>query len=457
MEAPTRGEGNDATINALREPVARAEALGVRAFVAQACGDLDQAATMLLEALALLPTTEYGLRWRLLVSLGNAYALEGWLVAAHMVLSASLDAAGDDPVLHYLSQSYRAWVALSMGWVEPAQRAFADLCSRAEAAGWSDLPLMGEALLGLGATLAERGQLREGLALLERGLALMRRMGFNALLIPGELERARVCRALGQVAEAQSAVASATEIARDFAAPFLQARIRAARLDLGLDAAGDPPSTSTIVRYAEVPGRLAWARAAIRAGQGREALAVLAPLLPIAERRHWGWALLTARVLWARACAAEQDVGTPAAVGAVVAQIASEGVLLPLLEEGPEGVALIQGVAALERPGLPGGRRAAQLTVDALVAAGVQASSRGDDSTAAAGNREPLTPREQEVLALIASGASNAEIAAQLVVTVGTVKAHSRSLFGKLGVANRTQAARIYHHARRTTANQEPQ
>ncbi len=450
--APTHDGGNDATTDPLHAAVVRAETLGVRAFVAQACGDLEQAATLLLEALALLPATEDGLRWRLLVSLGNAYALEGWLVAAHLVLSTSLDAAGDDPVLNYLSQSYRAWVALSMGWVEPARRTFADLCARGEAAGWGELPLMGEALLGLGAALAERGQLREGLALLERGLALMRRLGFNALLIPGELERARVCRALGQVAEAQSAVARATEVARDFAAPFLQARIQAARLDLGLDAAGEPPSTSTVGQYAEVPRRLAWARAAMGAGRAREALAVLAPLLPLAEQRRWGWALLTARVLWARACAAEQDAGTHAAVGAVVAQIASEGAVLPLLEEGPEAVALMQAVAALDRPGLPGGHGAVQQVVDALVAAGVQASNQGGDRTEAEANQALLTPREQEVLALIASGASNAEIAAQLVVTVGTVKAHSRSLFRKLGVVNRTQAARMYHLARRTTA-----
>jgi DNA-binding NarL/FixJ family response regulator len=183
---------------------------------------------------------------------------------------------------------------------------------------------------------------------------------------------------------------------------------------------------------------------------------VLAPLLPIAEQRRWGWALRTARVLWARACAAERDAGTHEAVGTVVDQIASEGVLLPLLEEGREAVALVQAVAALDRPGLPGGHGAVQLVMDVLVTASVQASSQGGDRTVAEANQALLTPREQEVLALIASGASNAEIAAQLVVTVGTVKAHSRSLFGKLGVANRTQAARIYHLAQRITANEEP-
>jgi ATP/maltotriose-dependent transcriptional regulator MalT len=180
---------------------------------------------------------------------------------------------------------------------------------------------------------------------------------------------------------------------------------------------------------------------------------VLAPILPTAERRRWGWALLTARVLWARACAAEQDARTHEAVDAVAAQLVSQGALLPVLEEGPEAVGLLQRVAALERPAPLG--ETVNLAVDALVAAAAQASAQGDGDMAADDSREPLTLREQEVLALIASGASNAKIAAQLVVAVSTVKAHSRSLFGKLGVANRTQAARIYHLARRTTDSEE--
>lgn len=53
---------------------------------------------------------------------------------------------------------------------------------------------------------------------------------------------------------------------------------------------------------------------------------------------------------------------------------------------------------------------------------------------------EPLTGREQEVLALLAAGCSNQEIAARLIVTLHAVKKHTGNIYGKLGVTSRTQA-----------------
>lgn len=61
-------------------------------------------------------------------------------------------------------------------------------------------------------------------------------------------------------------------------------------------------------------------------------------------------------------------------------------------------------------------------------------------------HREPepadqLTEREREVLKEIAKGKSNAEIAGELYIGIKTVKTHVSSIFSKLGVADRTQAA----------------
>ena len=53
---------------------------------------------------------------------------------------------------------------------------------------------------------------------------------------------------------------------------------------------------------------------------------------------------------------------------------------------------------------------------------------------------EPLSEREQEVLRRLAAGRSTAQIASELVITVGTVRNHLKSIFGKLDAHSRVQA-----------------
>ncbi|WP_424185394.1 response regulator [Actinokineospora sp. G85] len=58
-----------------------------------------------------------------------------------------------------------------------------------------------------------------------------------------------------------------------------------------------------------------------------------------------------------------------------------------------------------------------------------------------------LTPRERDVLALLGTGLSNAEIGARLHLVEGTVKAHVSAILSALGVRNRVQAAIAAHQA----------
>jgi DNA-binding NarL/FixJ family response regulator len=61
------------------------------------------------------------------------------------------------------------------------------------------------------------------------------------------------------------------------------------------------------------------------------------------------------------------------------------------------------------------------------------------------GGAAGLTERELEILNLVAQGLSNGQIAKQLWVTVTTVKFHLTSIYRKLKVSNRTEAARVAH------------
>ena len=101
-----------------------------------------------------------------------------------------------------------------------------------------------------------------------------------------------------------------------------------------------------------------------------------------------------------------------------------------LRAELPDGIDVVA-----EATTLSAARRSGSAADAYLVAA---ASVADDDPLV-----EPLTPRELQVLGLVADGLPNKAIAAALGISDETVKFHLGSIFGKLGASNRTDAVRM--------------
>lgn len=82
------------------------------------------------------------------------------------------------------------------------------------------------------------------------------------------------------------------------------------------------------------------------------------------------------------------------------------------------------------------------LSADRLVNPHTLGPAAGRDRKAPGRIEALLTPREQEVVRLLVTGASNREIADALHLSLGTIKAHVREILSKLGVRSRAAAVR---------------
>jgi DNA-binding NarL/FixJ family response regulator len=133
-------------------------------------------------------------------------------------------------------------------------------------------------------------------------------------------------------------------------------------------------------------------------------------------------------------------------------ELARFAVPVAVLVSAPEqaGAALAAGAAAvLSRDVAPGALGAALLAIHrglSVVDRAGRAQLVPDDAAAHAGEGaradagEELTPRELEVLQLLASGLSNKAIARRLAISEHTAKFHVNSILGKLGASSRTEA-----------------
>jgi DNA-binding CsgD family transcriptional regulator len=189
----------------------------------------------------------------------------------------------------------------------------------------------------------------------------------------------------------------------------------------------------------------------LASGQFEEAASIGAAVAELAESLRREDLAGEAAFLRGRAAAAapaDSAAGTKPAVELLDEAVAVFGRLGFPLEEGRARLALASARAAEGSPLAPPAARAACDTFerlgarrDADEAAALLRDLGGSGRSAVRGERDELTAREREVLALVASGLSNGEIAERLVIAPKTAEHHVGKVLAKLGVRSRAEAA----------------
>jgi LuxR family maltose regulon positive regulatory protein len=300
----------------------------------------------------------------------------------------------------------------------------------------------------------EANDLVEGRRELERGFAAASTFGGRLLVAwaVGYLALAR--QATGSPKEALEVVrgvARATDAA-GMALPAQTREIEARLLLAQGDVEGaarwadratpDAPVGSPLLDLLRLSQDVTIARVRLAQARPVEARALLDRARSAAEAAGAVADLISIRVLEAAAAEASgRRSDAQRALEETIRLAAPDGYVRRLVDDG-------RGIAHL----LPFVRKIAPAFVDEVIAA-FEGSSSGPDAPGTRHVRgssvwrddagdllEALTPRELDVLRLMARGASNAEIAAGLAVSVGTARWHVGNVLAKLGVRSRTRA-----------------
>jgi DNA-binding NarL/FixJ family response regulator len=130
----------------------------------------------------------------------------------------------------------------------------------------------------------------------------------------------------------------------------------------------------------------------------------------------------------------------PATRVLVLTSFADDDTVLPAVRAGAAGY-LLKDVQPPELVGAIRAVHAGEALLAPAVATMLVEQLAAEDGAAGAPRGEHLTPREREVLALLARGRANKVIARDLGVSERTVKTHVSNILGKLNLTDRTQAA----------------
>src|SRR5581483_4129094 len=310
-------------------------------------------------------------------------------------------------------------------------------CQQALAA--ADESSAGMAHVGLAQIRYERNELTAALDHATQGIALCRQLAYKTPLGTGLATLARIRQAQGDPAGALAALDEAGQLELS---PQVIAMLNPVRARLLL-AQGDVPAAAQWAKaaglspddepdYRREAEYLVLTRVLLAQHDTGQALTLLRRLLDAAVSQERTASIIEIQALRALALAANGErTDALDALTEAVTLARRPGYVRVFADEGAPMHALLSAAPA-DRvdPGY----------LDTLRRACGQVPPRRA-ATAPPGLAEPLTDRELDVLRLIAAGRSNQRIAHELVVALDTVKKHVTHVLGKLGAANRTEAA----------------
>jgi LuxR family transcriptional regulator, maltose regulon positive regulatory protein len=441
--------------------VPAAIALG-RAVLAQFRGDADGTAAFTLQALAKIGEGEWLLESLTRGFLARAEWLRGRLTEAERAFAASITgwrAAGE----RYLAATGCELLGLvqrAQGRLDAALGTYEQALEITAPPGQPALPRAGAAHVGLAEVAYQRGELELAHRQVSEGIALCRQLAYAGRGTPQPLATglaalAWIRQATGDPGGAREAMADAGRVAPGPDVTSLLNPVPAQRARLLL-AQGEVAAAARWVEerglapddepgYPPEPEYLVLARVLLAQDHPAPALGLLGRLHAAATAQGRTGSVIEIQALQALAltAAGEEERAVDALAQALMLGC-PQGYVRVFADEGAPMAALLGRLVAAQKAddavarGVPLGCLARLLR--AFGEPPAAAGAGGGGAVTVPGLVEQLTPRELEVLALLAAGTPNPRIAGQLVVSLDTVKKHVSHVLGKLGAANRTEA-----------------
>ncbi len=412
----------------------------IRAYRAAQRGDVARTIELANLALERLPSDRQGERGVAYFVLGGARVLTGdWTGAAEaLAQAAAVGAGGKNPHIAVSALNSLASIQAEQGHLHQAQATAEEAVKMVTGADGQPRPIAAGAISALAELAYERNELDAALDYARQSVELGRLWGNSDTLGFAGLTLVDILAALGRVEEAREALCDAEQLSRQAALlPTFFPKLRATRARLWL-AEGDLAAVATWAQSAtwdpsdplHAEESMVLARVRLALGDTDSALEVLTPLLEMARSQGMVAWLVEGLALRAVAQSVHSDSSLALVTLAEALALAGpEGFVRRFVDLGPAMASLLrQAVSQGVEPN----------TARDLLAA---MDADGEGPSLPQPLIEPLSSREIEVLALVAQGLSNREVGQQLHIAESTVKSHLNTIYGKLGVENRTQAA----------------